>query len=214
MRSEKIQKETPTKPSNKHTKSDKLDHSLRDSISMKCPYKAKPEAGSRLVIAEGIRGDCKWAWGLLYGGWFRPKHILPWWLPSSLSSLQVPEPAMWSEMFLRYALCLLMLDKWAPTGRNSHSPGWGTSLESLNTRLTQSFSSPYPNCPLREASDLQVRAAAFLRQQFTELTGSITRSGRALIQGPTRSRSVKSWWWWQQFRSAIKTLECLAPTRS
>lgn len=59
MLSEKIQKETPTKQSNKHTKSDKLDHSLRDFISMKCPYKVKMEAESRLVIAKGIRGDCK-----------------------------------------------------------------------------------------------------------------------------------------------------------
>lgn len=152
--------------------------------------------------------------GLLLGGWFRPKHILLWWLPSSLSFLQVTELAMLSEMFLLYALCLLISEKWAPTGQNFHSPGWGASLEFLNTRLTQSFNSSYPNYPPQDANDLQVRAAAFLRQQFTEQTGSITRSGRALIQGPTRSHSVKSWWWWQQFRSAIKTLECLGPTRS
>lgn len=59
MLSEKTQKETPPKQSNKHTKSDKRDNSLRGSTSMKCPYKAKIEAGSRLVFVKGIKGDCK-----------------------------------------------------------------------------------------------------------------------------------------------------------
>lgn len=63
----KTQKETPTKQNNKHTKSDKVDQSLRGSISMKCPYKAKIEAESRLVFVKGIKGDCKWAWGFFWG---------------------------------------------------------------------------------------------------------------------------------------------------
>lgn len=128
-----------------------------------------------------IANECEASfWGV-----FRAQHRLLWWLPSSLSLLQVTELDMLGELFLVYSVCLLMLSK-EHHRTDVPSPRMRKSLQFLNTQLTQSFRSPYPNCPPQETSDLRVRAVAHWCNNLQSRTCCHkVRSGRASIQGQT-----------------------------